>query len=218
MAVDIDKPVKLEERKTVRKGLNGLRREGKVPAVIHNHGQKSIYVMAPELELDRIYRLAGKHHPLQLVVGDQKFLALIKGVHFNPVKHSMQHIVFQALRRDETIEAEIPIRFEGEIPAEKIGLMVLTQLDHIEVEALPKDLPDELVVDATKLSELHDKITVADLVIPENVTVLTELDHPIATVVETKAQMAEEAEEASEETEEGAETDKTESDEPTAEE
>ena len=65
-------------------------------------------------------------------------------------------------------------------------------------------LPDELVVDGTRLSELHDKITVADLTVPEGVTILTELDHPIASVVETKAMMAEEAVEA-EEGEEAAE-------------
>jgi large subunit ribosomal protein L25 len=145
-------------------------------------------------ELMKIYREAGKHHPLNLQVGSDKYLALIKDAHFNPVKHRLQHVVFQAISATEKTEAEIPIRLEGEIPAEKIGLMVLTQLDSVEVEALPKDLPDELVADATKLAELHDKIIVADLDVPEGVTVLTEAEHPIATVVETKAQISEEAE------------------------
>jgi large subunit ribosomal protein L25 len=103
----------------------------------------------------------------------------------------------------------VPIRLEGEIPAEKVGLMVLHQLDEVEIEALPTNLPDELVVDATKLVELHDKITVADLVVPTGVTIITELDHPISTVVETKAMMSEEEEAAEaaegEEGEEGAE-------------
>lgn len=194
MAVDLDKPVKLEERKTIGKGLNALRRDGVVPAVIHNHGQPSIHVMGPEMELERIYHAAGKHHPLNLAVGDEKYLVLIKDVNINPVKRRLQHIVFQAIRRNEKVEAEVPIRLEGEVPAEKIGLMILNQLDAVEVEALPKNLPDELVVDATKLTELHDKITVADLHVPEGVTVLTDTEHPIATVVETRAQMAEEAE------------------------
>lgn len=194
MSVDLDKPVKLTSRDTIGKGLGALRGEGVVPAVIHNHGQPSIHVMGPAMELEKVYRAAGKHHPLQLTVGDEKFLVLIKDVHMNPVKRRMQHIVFQAIRRNEKVEAEVPIRLEGEIPAEKIGLMVLNQLDTVEVEALPKNLPDELVADATKLAELHDKITVADLVVPEGVTVLSDLEHPIATVVETRAQMAEEAE------------------------
>lgn len=206
----IDDAIKLKEREVLGKGLNALRRGGLVPAVIHNHGDTSIHVMAPEKELTKIYKEAGKHHPLNLEVGSKKFLALIKDAHFNPVKHELQHIVFQAIRQNEKVEAEVPIRMEGEIPAEKIGLMVLTQLDEVEIEALPRNLPDELVVDATKLVELHSKITVADIQVPEGVTILTSPDHPIATVVETKAQISEEAE--TEETDELAEGEEAEGD------
>lgn len=202
--VDLDAPLKLQERAVVRKGLNSLRQQGLVPAVVHNHGQASIHVMAPELELERIYEAAGKHHPLNLEVGDQKFLALIKDAHFNPVKRRLRHIVFQAIKRDEKVEAEVPIRLEGEIPAEKVGLMILHQLDSVEVEALPANLPDELVIDAGKLAELHDTITVADLHVPEGVTVLTDSEHPIARVVETKAMISEETKEGELEPEEAA--------------
>jgi large subunit ribosomal protein L25 len=200
---DVDAPVKLEQRTVVGKGLNHMRRDGVVPAVIHNHGQDSIYVMAPETQLVKVYLAAGKHHPLNLEVGSDKYLALIKDAHFDPVKRRLQHVVFQAIRQNETVEAEVPIRIDGDIPAEKVGLMVLHQLDTVEVEALPRNLPDELVVSAEKLAELHDKITVADLTIPEGVTVLTDADYPIATVVETRAMAAEEAEAEAAEGEEG---------------
>src|SRR5581483_8267846 len=209
---DVDAPVKLEQRTVVGKGLNHLRRDGVIPAVIHNHGQDSIHVMGPEMELVRVYHAAGKHHPLNLEVGSQKFLALIKDAHFDPVKRRLRHVVFQAIKQDETVEAEVPIKLEGDIPAEKIGLMVLHQLDHVEVEALPRNLPDELIVDATKLAELQDEITVADLQVPEGVTILTDIEHPIARVVETRAQIAEEAEqgeEAAAEGEEGGEVGQT---------
>lgn len=189
---NLDSPLKLQERTVVRKRLASLHADGLVPAVIHNHGQESIYVMAPELELGKIYREAGKHHPLNLNVGDQKFLALIKDVHYHPAKRRMDHVVFQAIRQHEKVEAEVPIHLEGEIPAEKVGLMVLHQLDSVVVEALPKDLIDELKVDASKLVEIGDQITVADLVVPEGITILTEADHPIVRVVETKAMMSEE--------------------------
>ncbi len=190
--VNLDKPIELEERKVVRKGLSGLRASGSIPAVIHNHGQESILVMGPEMELTKIYNEAGMHHPLNLVVGSEKYLALIKDADINPVKRRLQHVVFQAIRQDEKVEAEVPIHFEGEAPAEKVGLMVLRQLDSVEVEALPRDLPDEMLVDASKLAELHDEITVADLQVPAGVTVLTEADHPIARVTETKAMISEE--------------------------
>ncbi|HEX5395176.1 MAG TPA: 50S ribosomal protein L25 [Candidatus Saccharimonadales bacterium] len=203
--IDLDTPLKLQERTTLGKKLNKVRGQGMVPAVIHNHGQESMHVMAPELELERVYEAAGKHHPLNLVIGNRKFLVLIKDAPFHPVKRRLQHVVFQAIRSDEKVEAEIPIRIDGEIPAEKVGLMVLHQLDSVEVEALPTNLPDELTVDGTKLAELHDKLTVEDIVVPEGVTILTEAEHPIATVVETRAQVAEEAAEAAE-GEEGGES------------
>ncbi len=202
---DVDAPVKLEQRTVVGKGLNRLRHDGVVPAVIHNHGETSIHVMAPERELVKVYQSAGKHHPLNLEVGNDKYLALIKDAHFDPVKRRLQHVVFQAIRQNEKVEAEVPIRIEGDIPAEKVGLLVLHQLDTVEIEAFPRDLPDEFVVSAETLAELHDKITVSDLDIPSGVTILTDADHPIATVVETRAQVAEEAEAEAAEGEEGAE-------------
>lgn len=206
MADITDLPVELKERTKLRKGLKSLRSEGLVPAVIHNHGQPSIHVMASETELEKIYRAAGKHHPLELHVGDQNFLALIKDVHINPVKRRMQHVVFQAIRRDEKVEAEVPIKLEGEIPAERVGLQILHHLDHVEVEALPAKLPDELIADVTVLAEIGDKITVGDLKVPEGVEVLTDAEQSIAAVVEPKEQVIEEPEpEGTEEGEEGAE-------------
>lgn len=193
---DVDKPLQLQERSTLGKGLGALKREGLVPAVIHNHGAESIHVMAPETELVKVYKAAGKHHPLNLEAGSQKFLALIKDVQMDPVRRRMEHVVFQAIRQDEKVEAEIPIHLEGEIPAEKTGLIVLHQLDTLQVEALPKDLPDEIVADATVLAELHDKITVGDLKLPAGVVALTDPEHPVATVAEPRAVAAEEAAEA----------------------
>ncbi len=192
--VNLDKTIELEERTVVGKRLASIRSQGFVPAVIHNHGQDSIYIMANSVEMNAIYKEAGKHHPLKIKVGGKDYLALIKDAHYNPVKRTYEHYVFQAIRQDVKVEAEIPIHLVGEIPAEKVGLLVLRQLDHVEIEALPKDLPEEFVADATVLAELHDKITVADLKVPEGVTIITEADHPIAVVVEPRAHAAEEAE------------------------
>ena len=51
----------------------------------------------------------------------------------------------------------------GDSPAQKIGLLLIPHLSVVEVEALPKDLPDELVLDITSLAEIGDKLTAADL-------------------------------------------------------
>jgi len=194
--------LELEERKITGKAVKKIRAEGKVPAVIHDHGKESIVVMGPYLAIYKAYQKAGKHNTVELHVGKKEYTAIIKTVDFDPRRNELQHIVFNAVAADQKIEAEIPVHIVGEIPATKAGLMVITQLDHVEVEALPKDLPSEFTADGGKLVELGDRITVADLEIPPSVVLLTEPEHPIATVEETKAQMSEEE---AEEPEEGAE-------------
>lgn len=193
----------LEKRTVEGKAVKQLRRDGLVPAVVHTHGKQSKIVMAPHADISRVYNQAGKHHPLSLTLGKETYLALIKDVDFDPKKHQMRHVVFNSIRQDEKAETEVPVHLTGEIPAEKAGLMVIRQLDVVLIEALPKDLVDEVTVDASGLSEIGDKITVADIVVPSGVTILTEPEHPIATIEETKAQISEEAEEAAAEGEEG---------------
>lgn len=183
----------LKEREVVGKQVKHLRREGSIPAVIHDHGKPSKVVMAPALDLTKAYDKAGKHHPVNLTVGRQKYLAIIKDVDFDPKKHQLRHVVFNAIKQDEKVQTEVPVRLEGEIPAEKAGFMVITNLDVIEIEALPKDLVDEFQVSAAGLAEIGDKVTVADIKVPDGVTILTEAEHPIATVEETKEQISEEA-------------------------
>lgn len=200
----------LEERKVLGKQVKHLRRDGMTPAVIHDHGKPSKIVMAPSVELSKIYQQAGKHHPLSLTLGKETYMALIKDADFDPKKHQLRHIVFNAIKQDEKVETEVPLRLVGDIPAEKAGLMVITQLDSVDIEAYPKDLVDELTVDASGLVEIGDKIHVSDIVLPSGIEILTEAEHPIATIEETKAQMSEEeitgiAAEEETEGEEGAE-------------
>ncbi len=195
----------LEKREVLGKQVRGLRREGKIPAVIHDHGKPSIHVMAPTGVMVKAYTQAGKHHPVSLTVGKQQFMALIKSVDFEPRKQTVRHVVFNAIKADEKQRTEVPVHFmEGEIPAEKAGFMVIRTLDAVEIEALPKDLIDVLEVDASGLAEIGDKITVADIKAPATVEIITEPEHSIAVVEETKAQISEEAEEA--EGEAGGET------------
>lgn len=191
--------LKLSSRDVIGKGLGHLRRQGLVPAVVHDHGKSSLHVMAELPVLLKVYDQAGKHHPLHLEVEGKKRLALIKDVDFEPVKHRMRHVVFQAIRQNEKVQAEVPLELVGEIPAEKAGLMVITGVAQVLVEALPSDLPDILKVDASILAEIGDKITVADIIVPDGVSILTESEQPVATIEETKAQIAEEAAESSSE-------------------
>lgn len=185
--------IELQEREVLRKRLALLRKQGLVPAVIHDHGSDSIHVMGDYMQLTKVFQSAGKHHPVELKVAGKQHLAMIKDVDFEPAKHRLRHIVFQAIKQNEEVEAEVPVVFkeDAEIPAEKVSLMVLKQLDHVQIKALPKDLPDELVVDPSTLAEVGDSLTVADLVVPTGVTILTEPETQIAMVEMPKDQIAE---------------------------
>ncbi|HTE57675.1 MAG TPA: 50S ribosomal protein L25 [Verrucomicrobiae bacterium] len=184
--------VELQKREVIRKGLAGLRAEGSIPAVIHNHGKESIHVMGDFRMLTKAYSAAGKHHPVELTVDGKKHLALIKDVDFDPARHQMRHVVFQAIRQNEKTTADIPVVLAGdEIPAERKSLLVLTQLDTVQVEALPRDLPDELTVDGTKLQEVGDHLYVSDITAPAGVTILTDPEASIAVVEMPKDQAAE---------------------------
>ena len=187
-----DFSLKVDERTVIGKGVRQLRRDGIVPAVIHDHGKASHHIMAPSLAITKIYQSAGKHHPVTLTLGAKKYMALIKSVDFEPRKHTVRHVVFNAISAKEKQQTEVPVHLSEDIPAEKAGYMVIRQLDAVEIEALPKDLIDEIILDASTLVEIGDKLTVADLAVPSEITVLTSADHPIAVVEETKAQMSEE--------------------------
>lgn len=182
----------LKDRTIVRKGLTSLRADGQIPAVVHDHGKDSLHVMGDTKAIYKVYAEAGKHHPVELTIGSKKRLALIKNVDFEPTKHLIRHIVFQSVKTDEKVSAEIPIRLVGEeIPAEKKSLLVLQQLDIVEVEALPRDLPDAVSVDATKLEEVGDHLTVADIIVPAGVTITTDPTSQIAIVEMPRDQIAE---------------------------
>ena len=184
--------LKLEPREITGKAVKHLRKAGQVPAVIHNHGKESVHVQGEYLAMLKVWRQAGKHHPVELKAGDLNFTALIKTAEFDPQKHQLTHIVFNAVNKNQKVEADIPVRprySEGNesSPAERSSLIVLTQLETVQVKAIPTKLPDFLEYDAEQLVEIGDHITVADLIVPEGVEIETEPEHAIATVYEPSA-------------------------------
>ena len=223
----------LEPREVTGKAVKHLRKGGQIPAVIHDHGKPSVVVQADAIQLQKVWQQAGKHHPVELKAGDKSFTALIKEAEFDPKKHQLRHVVFNAVDKNQQVEAEIPVRPRYEegnesSPAERNSLVVLTQLETVQVKAIPSALPDFLEYDAEKLVDVGDSVTVADLTAPEGVEFETEPEHSIATVYEPSAIAAaneaaagdaeeeapsEEEDEEGETTEEGAEGEAVEGDE-----
>jgi len=218
----------LEPRIVMGKSVKHLRKDGFVPAVIHDHGKASIHVQGDTLAMLKVWRAAGKHHPVEIKSGSDSYQALIKDATFDPKKHQLTHIVFNAVDRNQKVEADIPIRpryaEENEAsPAERAGLIVLAQLESIQVRAVADKLPDVLEYDAEKLVDIGDHVTVSDLIVPEGVEFITEPEHSIATVYEPSALAAandaaggtaEPGDEAAVESEEGSSEDDVDSQKP----
>lgn len=178
------------KREVLGKKVKSLRTEGRTPAVVHNHGKESVHIVVEEKELRKVFLQAGKHHPVNIKVDGKTYTTLIKDVTQKPASAIVYHTVFQAIKANETAKTEVPIKLVGEIPAEKVSLLVLQNLDHVEVEGLPKDLIDSIEVDASTLAEDGDKLHVSDLTVPKGITVLTDPETVIASVETPKDQIA----------------------------
>lgn len=206
----------VQPRETLGKAVKKLRAEGFVPAVIADHGKESIHVQMEYQAFVRVLHAAGRHHPVEITGLGKSYTVLIRSLTRDPKLNTVTHVMFNAVAANQKVEAEVPIKpqfAEGNEnhPAERAGLIVLSQLDEVEVKALPKDLPDELFYNAEKLVAVGDHVTVADLIVPAGVTVETEASHAVATVFEPSALAAAneaaagDAEEAAPAAEEGAE-------------
>jgi large subunit ribosomal protein L25 len=185
--------IDLEERKSIRKGLNALRNEGLLPAVIHRPGKDSLVVQGSAKELNKVYSQVGERHPVEVKIGGTTYLTLIKEADVEPTKNIVRHLVFGTINRNEKVETEVEIEFVGDSPAEKAGLVINQTLQTIEVKALPSDLPDNVEVSVESLEKIGDKITVADIKPQSGVELLADPEQTIATVEEVQEQVVEEA-------------------------
>lgn len=182
----------IQKREVVGKRLRTLRQSGFVPLVIHDHGKPSVVAQSEYNVLDKVVGQAGKHHLVNLSLDGTAYITLIKDVTLDPRKNTITHVVFNAVKANEKVDAEVPVHIryaEGDeaTPAERSGLIVLHNIEVVEIEALPKDLPDVLYFSADKLVEAGDQVTVADLDVPVGVVVKEDQTQVLATVFEPSA-------------------------------
>jgi len=161
----------LDERTAHGKKVKALRREGITPGVVYGPGTDPIAVQADSVIMNKVLRSAGKHAPVHLTIGKIKKIAMIKDTDIDPLRNTINHVSFHAVKQNELVEAEIPVKLqgEGESEAERAGMIILQNIESLHVKALPMDLPDALLVDITGLKDSGDRVTVGDIVMPENV-------------------------------------------------
>ncbi len=187
--------VTLEVRGQQGKKVAHLRKEGIVPGVIYGQGFDPILVQSPYQILEKVVRAAGKHTPIHVTIDGKKKIAMIKDVDRDPVKARIRHISLHAVKANEAVTAEVPIRLteEGESEAEKAGLVVLQAIEDIEVKAKPADLPEVLEISTLSLKSTEDRLTLSDITLPQGVEfadVELDLELVVANVYEPAALQA----------------------------
>ena len=204
--------LKLKNRELTGKKLTTLRKEGMIPSVVYG-GKAPILTASFYVETEKVLEKAGYHSPIDLDIEGKKRIAIVKNVAFNPVSRRIINIEFLAVSAKEAVEATTPIvvtNFEQSEAAKTFHYVLSQQIDEIDVKAKPSDLPKELTVDAANFKELDDKLTIADIKLPEGVEfadkeldmeqVVVSLYDPAAEAEKREAEEKAAAEAANEET------------------
>lgn len=170
----------------IKKSSNKLiRNSGGIPAVLYGNKVKNQNLALNSKEFGLIYKTVGESTVLNLLVDGEKAPrnVLIHGISLDPVRDFITHVDFYEVNMDKKIKTTVPLVFEGESPAVKAdGGVLIKNTYEVEVEALPKDLPHEIIVDISKLINFQDVITLADLPISANVKIYGDLKEIIAKV------------------------------------
>ncbi len=190
-----DITLKLDERTVQGKKVAKLRADGLVPSVVYGGSADPISTQSLLVETTKVAHQAGKHTPVHLVIGGKKKLAIIKDIDFDPIKHHVRHIAFHTIKQNEKIVTEVPIHLTGqtESAAERAGLVVLQAIEHVEIRAIPANLPESLEISILGLTTTEDKLTLADITLPDGVEFADheqDLDLVIANVYEPGALQA----------------------------
>jgi large subunit ribosomal protein L25 len=156
--------LKADVRKVSGRKVKNLRREGILPGNISGKKIKSEAVQVILKDFEKVYKEVGETGLLTLEVGKVEKPVLIHNLQVNPVSEAPVHVDFLQVDLKEKVEAGVPVELTGEAPAEKQAVGTVVQyLNEIKVEALPMDLPEKFLVDASELSEVDQSILVKDL-------------------------------------------------------
>jgi large subunit ribosomal protein L25 len=164
-----------------------LRRQDIVPASICSKGEESQLVQVDKKEITKLLSHATSEHVLvDLEIADggktTNRLALIQEVQHHAVRRDVMHVDFHAVRADEKLHAAIPIEPIGEANGVKnFGGVMDIAIHEIDVECLPKDLPDIIRVDVSDLN-IGQSIHVRDLKLPEGVVAKSNPDLTVIAV------------------------------------
>ncbi|MCD6427368.1 MAG: 50S ribosomal protein L25 [Caldisericaceae bacterium] len=176
-------PIEVKKRDVKKKSmLNNYRRQGLIPAVAYGEGIDPTPIVLNRKDFLRTLRTEGVNVIFDLTLDGKGYPSIIKELQKDPVKDTILHIDFMIVDINKPVTTVIPVETTGTSKGEKLGGLLEQELYELEVEALPLDLPDKVVVDVTDLG-MHDVVFVKDLNISDKVKVLTHPDTPVVSVV-----------------------------------
>ena len=193
-----------------KKSTKELRKQEMVPCVLYGEGEP-VHFSAKELDFSKLVYTPNAH-TVKIVLEKKELDAILQDIQFHPLSDKILHVDFYQLSENKEVSMEIPVKIEGSAPGVLIsgGVLILNQRK-LRVKALPKNLPDFITADISKL-ELGDKLYSSELKDEKY-----EFLHPDNTVVcqvkvaRTSLKEIEETEaEVSEETAEGSSEEKKE--------
>ncbi len=195
------------------KAVKNLRRQGIVPAVVFGHGVESNAIQFDAHEFELLRRRTGRNTLLDLTLDGKKAVpVLVHDVQVHPITRHPLHVDLLVVRMTEELTVDVQVVLTGESSAvERMGGVLLQLRNTVQVKALPDHLPQSLELDITPLEDFDQVLHVSDIVVPADVTLLTDASEAVARVqaprveeVEPVAEVAEEGEVPTGEAAEGA--------------
>ena len=183
-------------RTVTGKKVARLRREGLLPANIYGRGLPSLAVQLPYAQARDLMNAHGRNTLVQVQVAGERESrpVVVRQVGQNPVTRALLHLDFYQVNLTRLMQAQIPVMLIGEAPAVARWSGVLVQLlDHVEVEALPQNLPEHLEVSVTGLTELEQHVLLSEVSPPPGVRVITDPESIVASIQRPRLAVEEES-------------------------
>ena len=183
----------MEKREGAKKAKS-LRKSGVLPAVIYGRKEESTPIAVNQKQFEKVFKTAGESTVITIKgLGEDKD-ALINEVDFDPVSGHPIHADFYAIEKGQKVTVSVPFEFEGVSPAVKdLGGILVKVMHELELECEPKDLPQHIVVDISKLETLESQIKIKDLQLPKSAKIEIDTDEVVAMIDVAKEEPVEEA-------------------------
>ncbi len=169
----MDFSLNVEPRTETGSRVKHVRSQGHIPGVVYGQGQDALALQFEEPELTRLLRDGGGSQLIELKgLGEESMHVLMREVQRHPAKRNILHIDFCEVQMDVVVNTETVVRYIGESPAIKAGAILIHNLDVIEIECLPRDIPEAFVIDLDLFQTEYDVVRISDLAVPEGVTIV----------------------------------------------